>query len=248
MWGGADYEGIVERYAPIYDELVGRLGPRAGERWLDVATGTGEIALRAAAAGADVVGVDIAPKLLEQAARKARERDLAITFDLGNAEALDYADGEFDVVASNFGAIMAPDHGAVARELGRVCRPGGRLGMTAWRPKPELTAIYERFRREAPAADIEAWGRDGRAAELLVDSFELEIHDRVWHLTGDSAEAVYEFWSQVAPPTKAYLESLDDDTRKQVRAALLDYWSRYRRDDGSIAEPRAYLLILGRRR
>src|SRR5205085_8035119 len=125
------------------DELVGRLQPGPGVRWLDVATGTGGVAIRAARAGADVTGVDIAPRLLEQA--RAKADGLPIRFDEGDVQRLPYADASFDVVSSVFGAIFAPDHEAVARELARACAPNGRLGLTAWVPNVELTELFRRF-------------------------------------------------------------------------------------------------------
>src|SRR5262249_37716124 len=132
-WGGARHDQIVPYYAPIYDDLVAQLAPRPGERLLDVATGTGEVAFRAARTGAEVTGLDITPELLDVARSKADAH--AIRFDEGDAQALPYVDGSFDVVASNFGVIFALGRDAVASELARVCRRGGRPRRTAWGPE-----------------------------------------------------------------------------------------------------------------
>src|SRR5438270_4600745 len=145
MWGGGTYERIAERFAPVHDELVRRLEPGPGVRWLDLATGTGGVALRAARAGAHVTGLDFAPAMLEQARAKGEAEGLEIRWELGNAQSLPYDDREFDVVSSCFGVIFAPDQAAVARELARVCRTGGRLGLANWRPNEGLHAIYQRF-------------------------------------------------------------------------------------------------------
>src|SRR5581483_8251345 len=99
-WGAAPFEKIAERGGEAHDELVAAVAPDPGERWLDVATGTGAVALRAARAGADVTGVDYAEPLVETARRLAEEEGLAIHFDVGDAENLPYEDASFDVVSS----------------------------------------------------------------------------------------------------------------------------------------------------
>lgn len=244
LWGSSDYDNIVPYYAPIYDELVGRLAPQQGEGFLDVACGTGEIALRAARTGAIVTGLDISPVMLERARAKAGE--LVISFELGDAQVLPYEDASFDVVASNFGVVFAPDRDAVARELARVCRLGGRLGLTAWKPKPALDELYARFGRTS-AIDASVWSRADEIQRLLGRTFELEVHERVWYLEGDSGEDVLAFWSSTAPPTKAYLESLDDSTRRAVEAELVSYWEGFREGD-RVREPRPYVVLIGNRR
>src|SRR5918911_5325260 len=128
MWGGADYERIAQRFAPIHDELVARLAPSPGERWLDVGTGTGEVALRAARAGAEVTAIDISDELLDQA--RAKEGATSVRWELGDAQSLRFDDSAFDVVVSCFAVIFA-DQKAAAPELGRVCRSGGGGGAPA---------------------------------------------------------------------------------------------------------------------
>ena len=247
MWGGADYELLAERFSAIHDELVARLEPRPGERWLDIATGTGEIALRAARAGAQVTGVDIAENLLRQARSKADRAELAIEFELGDAQALSHGDASFDVVTSSFGVIFAPDQQAVASELARVSRPRGRLGLTTWRPRPDVHAIHERFLHEPMPFDPDAWGREDRVTELLGDAFELEFHEGIWRLEAGSPEDAYEFLSRAAPPVKALADKLDGHELKEFRQAWIEYWSDYR-VDGGISEPRPYLMVRGTRR
>jgi SAM-dependent methyltransferase len=242
MWGGADYEQVARRFAPIHDALVERLAPKAGEHWLDLATGTGEVALRAARAGADVVGLDIAPRLLEQARSKSAE----IEWVEGDAQALPFGDSSFDVVSSCFGVIFAPEQEAVAGELARICRR--RLGLTAWRPDQGPHAVYAAFTAEDPLrATADEWGREERLEELLGAAFELEFEERVWWLEGDSPEEVWELMSNGAPPVKAFLDSLEGDRRVAFREAMLEYWEGFRMN-GGVREPRRYLLVLGRRR
>jgi SAM-dependent methyltransferase len=247
MWGGADYERIARRLGPVHDELATRLEPRPGERWLDVGTGTGELALRAARAGADVTGVDISEPLLAQARAKAEREGLTIAFEPGDAQRLPYPDAGFDVVASSFAVIFAPDADEAAAELGRVVRPGGRLGLSTWRPDEAMSRIYERFQRQKPAADLDRWGEPERVRELLGDAFALELSTGTWRHEGSSPEELWELAETAVPPSKAFLATLDDETREAYRAAMLEHWAQFRTADG-VSEPRGYLLVLGRRR
>ena len=111
---------------------MSRLGVRASEQWLDLATGTGAVATLAARQGAAVTGLDLAPKLIETARRLAAENGLEITYEVGDCEDVPHPGASFDAVSSAMGVIAAPDHAAVARELTRVCKPGGRIGIAAW--------------------------------------------------------------------------------------------------------------------
>jgi SAM-dependent methyltransferase len=242
LWSGGNYELVAPRFAEIHDELVESLSPQPGERWLDVATGTGEVAARAARAGADVVGLDIAPRLLEQARSKSAE----VEWVEGDAQALPFADGAFDVVSSSFGVIFAPDHETVAEELARVCR--GRLGLTVWRPNEGPHAIYAAFAGEEPTGpSADDWGREERLDELLGGAFELEYRERVWWLEAESPEQVWELMSIGAPLLKALVDALEPERRAAFREAMVEYWSRFQSADG-VREPRHYLLVLGRRR
>ena len=244
LWGGADYERIAERFAPVHEALLEHLAVKAGEQVLDVATGTGEVALRAARSGAQVTGLDLAPALLEQARVKADQESLAVEWVEGNAEALPFDDGSFDVVCSNFGVIFA-DAEAAARELGRVCRSGGRLGLTAWRPNAGLHRIYRKFDpRDDPP---ERWGEQSRLQELLGADFELRIEERVWALEGDTPEDVWELMTTAAPPVKALVQKLGAQQLAAFRAEMLEHWRGFEQD-GRVSEPRGYLLVWGRRR
>jgi SAM-dependent methyltransferase len=249
MWGSAPWERVAETLAPLHDHLVASLSPRPGERWLDVATGTGAVAARAARMGAAVTGLDLAPRLLETARRLAAEEGLAISFDVGDCEDLPYEDASFDVVASAVGVIFAPDHSAVARELARVCRPGGRLGLVSWRPNRVYSAVFEPFRPppEPGAGDPDEWGRREHVVDLLGDAFELRFVERRHALQGESAEAIWRLFTTAHGPFKARVESLDPRRREQLHRAFLGYLETYRAD-GGISAPDDYLLVLGARR
>lgn len=225
----------------MHDELAARLEPGPGVRWLDVATGTGEVARRAAAAGAKVTGIDIAPAMVEAARAKVPEA----SFDAADAQALPYEDASFDVVSSCFGAIFAPDQEAVAAELARVCR--GRVGLTAWEPNQELGELYRRFELDSPEGRLPfEWGKRERVEQLLGRAFELEIDRRAWLLEGADGEELWQLWSTAAPPFKACVDGLGE-RREDFHQAYVEYCERYR-VGSRVRVPRTYLLVVGRRR
>jgi ubiquinone/menaquinone biosynthesis C-methylase UbiE len=249
IWALGDYEQIATRFAPIHDRLVTTLAPRAGERWLDVATGTGEVALRAARAGANVTALDFSEPLLEQAREKADAEGIAVELVHGDAQSLPFDDASFDIVSSSFGIIFPPDRDAVASELARVTRPGGRLGLTVWRPREGQAEVYAQFipPEEAPPNQMD-WGRDGFVEALLGDRFELEVEDGVFELEGESPEELFEYWTTVAPPTIALLGRLSPEKREEYRRLQIAYWQQFVGADGRTREPWQYLLYVGRRR
>src|SRR5688500_5740651 len=119
VWGNGPYERITNTIRDIHDLVIERTDPKPGERVLDAATGTGAVAILAARRGADVVGQDIAPVLIETARERAAEEGVEVDFQVGDAEAMVFDDASFDVVLSTCGVMFAPDHAAIAGELAR---------------------------------------------------------------------------------------------------------------------------------
>jgi SAM-dependent methyltransferase len=252
VWGTGPYERISATIADLQDELVARLAPRPGAHWLDVATGTGEVAKRAARAGADVVGLDLAPALIETAKREAAAEGLDIAYDVGDAEALPYEDASFDVVSSSCGVMFAPDHEAIARELARVTRPGGRLGLACWRPEGTMGDLFRVMATYAPPPPPGAgspfdWGREEHVTALLGEAFDLEFVSLDSILVAPSAEDVWELFSTSYGPTKTLADSLDEGPREALHRDFVDLHAAYEGDQG-LRMPKSYLLTLGTRR
>jgi SAM-dependent methyltransferase len=252
VWGTGPYERVSATIADLQDELVERLEPD-GVRWLDSATGTGEVAKRAARAGADVTGMDLAPVLIETARREAEEEGLDIQYDVGDAEAMPYEDVSFEVISSACGVMFAPDHAAVAAELARVCRPGGRIGLACWTPDSTVAEMFRAMTPFQPAPPPPGagspfdWGREDHVSGLLGDAFDLDLTRLESLLLEDSAESAWELFSNSYGPTKTLADSLEPGRREELRRAFVGVHTPFE-VDGGLRMPRTYLLTLGRRR
>jgi SAM-dependent methyltransferase len=251
VWSSGPYQGITETITDIHRLVIDRLDPKPGQRFLDVACGTGAVAELAAVAGAEVVGVDIAPALIEQARARAAERGLAIEYLVGDAEALGLDSASFDLVASTCGVMFAPDHSAVARELARVTKPGGRIALACWTPESglaQLFAVMRPFQPPPPAGvgNQFDWGREDYVSDLLGEDFELRFEYGDSVLRAESGEAVWQLFSTEYGPTKTLADSLDDERREQLHRDFVELHEQSR-TDGGIAFSRTYLLTLGTR-
>ncbi len=133
-WASGDYQVIASIIAPVSERLCDAVDLRAGERVLDVATGSGNTAIAAARRLCEVTGVDYVSELVEQAKSRAEAERLEVSFEVGDAEDLSYPDASFDVVLSTLGVMFTPDQEKAAGEMIRVCRPGGKIGLANWTP------------------------------------------------------------------------------------------------------------------
>jgi SAM-dependent methyltransferase len=240
-WSGASYERLAETYAPIHDRVVEALALAPGARVLDVACGTGAVALRAARAGADVVGIDISPDQLAKAREAAAAEGLAIRFEEGDCQELPFGDAEFDAVVSTFGAVFAFDHERTAAELARVCGPGGRLALTTW-PEDEWSHVNARAGRTYPEGpDPHDWAKGEHVRLLLGDAFDLEIQTGEWCIEAHSGAKLWEFVSGSMPPLRAWLAEQSDEDRARAEQVYLEYLA-----PGVLR--REYVLVVGTRR
>ena len=172
MWALGDYPAVAhDIVAPLGEVLVDACLVTTGDRVLDVAAGTGTVAIPAAEAGAQVTASDLTPELLAVGAATTRGTGLDITWEEGDAEALPYADGAFDVTTSCVGVMFAPFHRAAADELVRVTRPGGRIGLVSWTPEGVIGQMFSVLRPYAPpppgAQPPPLWGSEEHVRTLL---------------------------------------------------------------------------------
>jgi SAM-dependent methyltransferase len=250
VWGTGPYQRITETIADIHEIVVDRLAPGPGDEWLDLACGTGAVAERAAAAGANVTGIDLAPKLIETAKDRCAQLGLDVAYDVGDAEKLDVADASFDKVSSTCGVMFTPDHEATAREIARVTKPGGKIALANWTPTGGLAkmfAVMARYQPAPPPSSPFAWGDEGHVRELLGDAFELDLSEHVSTLRVSSGEEYWELFSTSYGPTKTLADSLGE-RREELHRDWVDFFEQNYRVDGEIVHTREYLLVLGTRR
>jgi 2-polyprenyl-6-hydroxyphenyl methylase/3-demethylubiquinone-9 3-methyltransferase len=257
MWALGDYHrfatATVWGLGPV---LVNACGISAGHRVLDVAAGTGNIAIRAAQAGATVVASDVTPENFEAGRRAAREADVDLEWVEADAQALPFANDEFDVVTSCFGAMFAADHRAVAGELLRVCRPGGVIGMMNFTPDGaggdffRLLAAYAPGAPDGPSPLL--WGTDEHVRTLVegrVDS--LTLRRGVYAETASSLREYFNLFRNTFGPMVAIYASFGSHAARaaELDAAFLQFIARWNHGhgDGDVQIPYEYLLVTARK-
>lgn len=253
-WMAGDFGKIAEYSAEEAEHFVDALGITPEMHVLDVACGTGNLAIPAARKGAQVTGVDIATNLLAQARARAAAEGLQITFEEGDAEHLPFPDARFDVVMSMFGAMFAPNPERVASELARVCRHGGKIAMANWTPDGftgemfRLTSRYLPPPVEIPAPTL--WG-DEAVARLRLGAHGVQIETRRRTILFDypfPPGDVVQFFRDYYGPTKVAFSRLDDASQIAYRDDLEKLWSeRNQAGDGKTQAQSEYLEVMGTR-
>jgi SAM-dependent methyltransferase len=251
-WTSGNFGRIARGYELGAAQFITRLGLEPGERVLDVATGTGNLAIPAARTGALVTGVDIAPNLVTQAKARAAAEGLAMRLDVGDAEALPYADGEFDTAVSMFGLMFAARPERAATELLRVVRPDGRIAMANWTPTSFIGEMLKTTSRySAPAAGVPSpllWGTEDCVAERLgsgLSSLMLTRRIITFEFALDPASVVNEFIQWYGPTLRVFA-SLDETAKAGLRRELETLWTDHNRaDDGTTRVQSEYLEVMG---
>src|SRR3954454_2948847 len=175
MWALGDYHAVATEVIPDLGPVLveaTHLGP--DDHVLDVAAGSGNVAIPAAATGARVIASDLTPELLDQGKADAAAAGVSVAWEVGDAEKLPYADDTFAAVTSCVGVMFAPHHQAAADELVRVCRPGGRIGLISWTPEGFIGQMFATMKPYAPppppgASPPPLWGREDHVRELMGD-------------------------------------------------------------------------------
>ncbi|MFW6074703.1 MAG: class I SAM-dependent methyltransferase [Chloroflexota bacterium] len=253
VWPTGDYQRIVNyiNLMSMSDDLCEAVRVLPHHRVLDVATGTGNTAMVAARRGfPSVTGVDFAPELLDVARARAATEGLNITFDAGDAEDLPYTDDSFNIVLSTCGVMFASDQERAARELDRVCRPGGRIGLTAWTPSGAVGEFIKCIGQYAPppasVASPLLWGSEEHVEALFGDRVDLEIEQRSISMYAHSPEDFVESFLAHYGPAIAALNRLEPDDRQSLQRDLVQVVAGFAEPaEDSIEIAATYLEIVG---
>jgi SAM-dependent methyltransferase len=254
-WIAGDFGQIAKSYATGAEEFIDGLGFneddfKAAVTVLDVACGTGNLALPAARRGAKVTGVDIAPNLIEQARENAKREGLEVRFDEGDVENLPYADASFAAVVTMFGAMFAPRPDVTAAEMTRVVRPGGFIAMANWTPAGFIGQMFKIVGGHVPPppgmASPLQWGVEETVRERLRDGIErVEVKPQsvVFKFPFGPAEVVEHFRVYYGPTNKAF-GALDESKQAALRRDLEQLWEKHNRaTDGTTEVESEYLKV-----
>lgn len=217
-WADGDYPAVAELIAEAMPAAVLDVVDVAGRRLLDVATGSGNLAIEAAAAGATVTGLDLTPRLLDAARVRARTRGVAVDWVEGDAEALPFADDSYDVVTSVVGVQFAPRSEVVAGELVRVCRPGGAIVLANWTPGGLIGQLFKTMGRHMPpppdfVTPPPKWGDPAHLHELFDAAGDVELTYATNPFRFDTLEEYMDFFERNYGPTKRAKEKLAAEGR-----------------------------------
>lgn len=250
MWASGDYAVIGTMLQPVGEALAEATDLHAGQRVLDVACGNGNASLAAARRLAKVTGVDYVPALLARAEARAQADGLSVSLVEGDAEALPFPAGSFDVVLSTFGVMFAPDHAQAARELARVCTPGGKIGLSSWTPEGFIGQLFRCVAKYAPPvpglASPLQWGTEAHLANLFEGRARvIAVERKIFTFRYLSTEQFVDVFRRFYGPTHKAFGALDAPKQAALAAemtALIDQHNRA--GTTALAVPSEYLEVV----
>lgn len=248
MWSSGDYAVVATRIVLPSELLADAADLRAGSRVLDIACGTGNATLAAARSGAQVVGVDYVPALLEDGRARAIAEGLDVEFRVGDVESLPIEDSSFDAVLSVYGVMFAPDHERCAAEMVRVTRPGGTIALASWTPDGFIGQMLRTISAHVPpppgVASPLLWGTEAHLVELFGHAATaIRSTERTCTFRFTSPEEYVAFFRRWYGPSLKAFEALDEDGRATLAAELADLarTADRHRDGAGIALDATYL-------
>lgn len=251
MWGvgGRGYDNVSFAISDALAHAAQRLNPQPGQSILDVATGTGWSARNVARTGAKVTAIDFAPELI--GAAKELSAHLPIEFRVADAERLPFPTAHFDGIISTFGVMFAVDQMQAARELARLCRPGGRLVLATWAPNGAVADFFALLARHndapPPPSNPLAWGDPDHVRALLGRDFALAFEPGVSHAYHDDEDGIWNWYAAGFGPMRMLLQRLAPDRAADLKRDIDAYHGHYRNGAG-LNVAREYLVIVGTRR
>jgi SAM-dependent methyltransferase len=252
-WMSGDYDHFSRYMEKDAERFYRRLGVQPGTRLLDVGCGAGQLALIAARNGAQVTGCDIATNWLDHARARAAAEGLDIRFEEGDAEALPYGDGQFDVVTSLIGAMFAPRPELVAAELMRVCRPGGMIAMANWTPSGFIGQMFSTISKHIAPSGMPSpvlWGDPAVVRHRFSEGVtSLKCTSRAYRFEYPfPPDEVVEFFRVNYGPMSRAFAAINGSARDNLRSELTLLWSSHNRAvDNTTKVDAEYLEVIATR-
>jgi ubiquinone/menaquinone biosynthesis C-methylase UbiE len=248
MWASGDFAVIGTTLQIVGEALCEAVDLQAGARVLDVACGNGNASLAAARRWGNVTGLDYVPALLRRAADRARAEGLALELVEGDAERLPFADGCFDVALSTYGIMFAPDQEQAAREIVRVVKPGGTIGLANWTPEGFIGQLLKTIAKHVPpqpgVASPIYWGTEARLGELFRGTQSIQATRKEVAFRYESTAHFTDVFRRFYGPTyKAFL-ALDTEGQARLAADITDLSTRFNRRRTSFVVPCEYLEVV----
>lgn len=251
-WASGDYSVIGARLQIVGESLCEALDLRSGEKVLDIAAGNGNATLAAARRWAEVTSTDYVPELLERGRERAMANGLAVDFQQADAEALPFKDASFDVVVSTFGVMFTPDQDKAAKEMLRVCRPGGRIGMANWTPESFIGQVFKTIGKHIPpmpgVRSPALWGTKARLEEMFGGQASVEATSRMYNFRYRSPAHWLEVFRTWYGPVHKAFEALPQPGKAALEEDFLALIDRFNRaEDGTMVVPAEYLEVVIRK-
>ncbi len=249
-WEAGDFAEVAKHIETVAVQFVERLNIQPGMKVLDVACGSGNLAVIAAQKGAEVTGIDIADNLIDSAIRRADAAGLNIKFEVGDAEAMPYEDNSFDLVMTMFGAMFAPRPEVAASELVRVCKPGGTIVMANWTPTGFTGQMFKLGGKYVPPPNMPSpvlWGVPNEVATRFGESVEdlkmtPQLADFIFEY--GPAEVVEHFKTHFGPTVMA-LKAMGPENHEVFTTDLVELWSGANtKTDGTTLVESEYLEVI----
>ncbi|EJJ26629.1 class I SAM-dependent methyltransferase [Rhizobium sp. CF142] len=248
-WASGDYSVIGARLQIVGENLCEALDLRSGEKVLDIAAGNGNATLAAARRWAKVTSTDYVPELLERGRERAMANGLAVDFQQADAEALPFKDASFDVVVSTFGVMFTPDQDKAAKEMLRVCRTGGRIGMANWTPESFIGQVFKTIGKHIPPMpgirSPALWGTKVRLEEMFGGQANIEATSRIYNFRYRSPAHWLEVFRTWYGPVHKAFEALPQPGKAALEDDFLALIARFNRaKDGTMVVPAEYLEVV----